>query len=158
MRSIFGTPIGLWPTRPLVGYSGSITAITHDDLVLARGGQLHVEGRPEAAVGHLHHPRVGIGGARARVFRLVAVAPPGGRHLDLRVVGFKAVDPLDLLVQAVDEHRWQALLCVPQCVRQLVQEGPGPFWQHYAELLQQPAQLDGLHDAHIHQPGAQAMQ
>ena len=27
MRSIFGTPIGLRPTRPLVEYSGSITAI-----------------------------------------------------------------------------------------------------------------------------------
>jgi hypothetical protein len=27
MRSIFGTPIGWRPTRPLVGYAGSITAI-----------------------------------------------------------------------------------------------------------------------------------
>jgi len=30
MRSIFGTPIGGRPTRPLLGYSGSITAISRD--------------------------------------------------------------------------------------------------------------------------------
>ena len=30
MRSILGTPIGCRPTRPLVGYSGSITPIRRD--------------------------------------------------------------------------------------------------------------------------------
>ena len=30
MRSIRGTPIGCRPTRPRVGYSGSITAIRRD--------------------------------------------------------------------------------------------------------------------------------
>ena len=51
----------------------------NDDLLFARGGELHVVGRPEAAVAHLHHARVGIGGARSGL-GLGAVALLGCGH------------------------------------------------------------------------------
>jgi len=49
--------------------------------VHAGAGQLHLERRPEAAVAHLHRPRIGIGGACARIFGPVPVAPLGRLHL-----------------------------------------------------------------------------
>ena len=56
------------------------TATPTCDLLLARGRELHVEGRPEASVAHLHHARLGVGGARPGLFGLAAVALLGSSH------------------------------------------------------------------------------
>src|SRR6266849_4786316 len=49
-----------------------------DDAALRVGNELPVIGRPEAAIRHLHHPRLGVGGRGARLLlllRLIAVGP-----------------------------------------------------------------------------------
>ena len=56
------------------------TATPTCDVLLARGRELHVEGRPEASVTHLHHACLGVGGARPGLFGLAAVALLGGSH------------------------------------------------------------------------------
>lgn len=51
-----------------------------DDLILAGGGKLLVEGRAKTAIAHLHDPGLRIGGARPGVLGLAAVALLGRRH------------------------------------------------------------------------------
>jgi hypothetical protein len=74
--------LNLFEHRPKLRHVAAGVDHVHadDDLLFTRGGELHVVGRPEAAVAHLHDPRFGVGGARSRVFGLAAVALLGRRH------------------------------------------------------------------------------
>lgn len=53
--------------------TGIVDIDVGDDLLADRAGHLHVVGWPEAAVGHLHDPRIGVRRGRAWLLRFFAV-------------------------------------------------------------------------------------
>ena len=66
-------PLQHGPHQPAVG-PGVANPGVNDDLLAGRTRDLHVVGRAEAAIGHLHDPRIVIRRGRTRLLRLLAVA------------------------------------------------------------------------------------
>jgi hypothetical protein len=69
---------------------------THDHLVLACGGKLHVEGGAETPITHLHHARIGVRGAGPGLLTLATVALLHRHHLG-QLVQCRLDAPLALL-------------------------------------------------------------
>ena len=84
-----------WPQQAAIRAGGQRVHVDHE-LLAGGADHLHVDGRSEAAIGHLHHPRLRIGGGGARLFRLFALL--AGRLLALLALGFH-------LVQGVQRRR-----------------------------------------------------